>query len=200
MSHAAQYAPKEVLLGDATLLRPTRLHNKEPSMKHLATLVCAICLSISAHAAAPTPESVDKLLVLAHAEKILDAISPQIDGMMKSIMAQAGKGKTLSAGEQEVADRFRAKAATVINEELTMVKLKPMYVEIYTTNFTQEEIDGLISFYESPVGKAFVAKMPAVVQAIMAEMPKRMRPMMQKMEQVGKEMQEELEALKNKAK
>ena len=81
-----------------------------------------------------------------------------------------------------------------------MVKLKPMYVEIYTTNFTQEEIDGLISFYESPAGKAFVAKMPAVVQAIMAEMPKRMRPMMQKMEQVGKEMQEELEALKNKAK
>ena len=44
---------------------------------------------------------------------------------------------------------------------MTWDKLRPLYVRIYQESFTQEEIDGLIVFYESPAGIAFVERWPS---------------------------------------
>ena len=54
-----------------------------------------------------------------------------------------------------------------------MKKLKPMFVQIYAELFTEEEINGIVSFYKSPAGKAMIEKMPQMMQ--------RMMPMMQKL-------------------
>ncbi len=34
-------------------------------------------------------------------------------------------------------------------------KAKPALVKVYTDTYTEDEIDGILSFYKSPVGKAF---------------------------------------------
>ena len=74
-----------------------------------------------------------------------------------------------------------------MREEMTWDKLRPLYVQIYQESFTQEEIDGLIAFYESPAGVAFVEKMPFVMQKSMSIMQSRMAPMMEKMKAAIKE-------------
>jgi uncharacterized protein len=61
----------------------------------------------------------------------------------------------------------------MLREEMTWDKLRPVYVQIYQESFTQEEIDGLIAFYESPAGFAFVEKMPFVMQKSMSIMQSR---------------------------
>ena len=165
-------------------------------MKKFLTLIFAFCLSTATYAAPPTPESVDKLLKLMQMEKMLDAVRPQIDSIMKSSMEQATQGKTASPEEQKILDNFRAKAVAITQNELTMEKMKPMYVDIYTKNFTQSDIDGLIAFYESPAGKAYIEKMPAVMQSLMADMPKRLNPMMQEIQKAAAEMKKELADLK----
>lgn len=167
-------------------------------MKKLLALILVFGLSAAAHAAAPTPESIDKLLGIMHAEKMLDAMRPQIDNMMKSSMEQAAQGKTVSPEEQKILDNFRAKATAIVQNELTVEKLRPMYVDIYSKNFTQEDINGLIAFYESAPGKAYIEKMPMVMQSIMADMPKRLNPMMQEMQKATEEMKKELADLKKK--
>ena len=38
---------------------------------------------------------------------------------------------------------------------------------MYRSTFEQDEIDGLVSFYQSPIGQAFIAKMPIIAQKSM---------------------------------
>jgi hypothetical protein len=47
-------------------------------------------------------------------------------------------------------------------------KMKPMYVQLYRDTFEQEEVDGLIAFYKSPAGQAYVTKMPLLMSKSMA--------------------------------
>jgi len=41
-------------------------------------------------------------------------------------------------------------------------------VPVYAKYFTQDDIRGMLAFYESPVGKKMIQTMPAVVQDSMA--------------------------------
>jgi hypothetical protein len=164
-------------------------------VKKIAALLSLLLLSIAAQAAKPTEESINKLLTVTQADKIMDAVRPQINNMMKNVEQQAAQGQTPSPADQKVIDKFHAKATSIMSSNLTMAKLKPMYIRVYSDSFTQEEINSLIAFYESPTGKMFTAKMPAVMQSLMAEMPKAMAPMMQEMQAAAKEMSEEMAAL-----
>lgn len=165
-------------------------------MKRLLTFATAMLFTLGAQAAAPTTESVEKLLAVTHVEKLLDAIRPQIQATSKAMMDQALKGQAISADEQKIIDDFRAKADAINNSELTMEKLKPMYIRVYSANLTQEDVDGLIAFYESPTGQVYVNKMPQITQSIMRELPQLMASVSQKMQQAAKEMQDQLAALK----
>jgi hypothetical protein len=70
-----------------------------------------------------------------------------------------------------------------VKSELSWEKMRDLYQQVYAETFTQEEVDGLIAFYESPAGKAFVAKMPTVMQKSMVLMQQRMAPMVQRLQQ-----------------
>jgi hypothetical protein len=163
-------------------------------VKKIAALLSLLLLSIAAQAAKPTEESINKLLSVTQAEKMMDSIKPQISAMMKNVELQAAQGKVPSPADQKIIDKFHAKAISIVSENLTMAKLKPMYIRVYSETFSQEDINSLIAFYESPTGKMFVAKMPAVMQSLMAEMPKAMAPMMQEMQKAAKDMGDELAA------
>ena len=54
-----------------------------------------------------------------------------------------------------------------IFEELAFSKMKPVYVDIYSSTFTAEELSGLVSFYKSPVGRAYANKLPALMKRMM---------------------------------
>ena len=49
-----------------------------------------------------------------------------------------------------------------------MSDFEALLVPVYDRHFTQEEVDGLVAFYESPLGKKTVEKMPAVMGEAMA--------------------------------
>ena len=48
-------------------------------------------------------------------------------------------------------------------EEFSWQKTLPDYIRIYRETFTEEEIQSLIAFYESPTGKMFVRKTPLIM-------------------------------------
>jgi uncharacterized protein len=167
-------------------------------MKRLfATVALTLTLvpfASSALAAAPSPESIEKLLLVTKTDKMIDSMLQGMESMMTN-MAE----KSRSAGE-DTAEAKAVRAASVkklmpiMKEELSFEKLKSMYVQIYSESFTQEEIDGLVAFYNSPAGIAFVNKMPMVMQRSMTLTQERMGPMMQKIEQAMKKLAEETAA------
>ena len=49
-------------------------------------------------------------------------------------------------------------------EKIDYDELNEIVIPIYAQNFTNEELDGIIDFYRTPVGQSVVNKMPAVIQ------------------------------------
>jgi len=163
-------------------------------MRRFSILFFALFFSTAVHAATPTDASIDDLLSAMHAEKIMDLMLPAIDKSMHQSMAMATKGKTLSAKQQQVMDASSAKMMQIMKDELSWDKMHGMYVQIYRESFTQEEIDGLVAFYKSPAGIAYIQKMPVVMQKTMGLMQTRMADMMPKMQA---EIQQTVQDVKN---
>ena len=151
-------------------------------MKPLALLACALLAATPLYAADPSPESIEHLLKAANVQQNLTNMYTQMDGLMKSAMTQALKSENAGDDASTYAEAFSKKMAAQIRDEMSWAKMKDMYAKVYSESFSQEEVDGLIAFYESPAGKAFVAKMPTVMQKSMVMMQDRMGPMVQRMQ------------------
>ena len=150
-------------------------------MLRVIALLAWFAFTSSVQAAPASPESIDVLLTATKAQRNVDTMLSNLDPMMRQSMATATKGQQLSAEQQRMMDATRAQFVQVLREEMAWDKMHPLYVQIYQETFTQEEIDGLIAFYKSPAGVAFVEKMPVVMQKSMSLMQSRMAPMMERM-------------------
>ena len=64
----------------------------------------------------------------------------------------------------------------IVVEEMTSAQMQGFIVQTYQHVFTQEEVDGLIAFYRSPVGRAWVAKMPQANQRLMELVQQQVMP------------------------
>ena len=135
---------------------------------------------------------------MSKAGKLMDSVWTQMDGMMKASLQQVTKGKPLSADEQAIMDRQQTKMMAIIKDDLSWDKMKEMFVQTYRETFSQEDIDGLIAFYKSPTGQAFVDKQPELMKRTMALMQQRMVPMMQEIQKMTQETASELKAARAK--
>jgi hypothetical protein len=149
-------------------------------MRKLLLLV-ALLASLPALAAPASEQSVEKLLAASRAESIINSLYANMEDLMRKSMQQAVQGKTLSAEQQRVLDAVPPKFVAVMQEEMSWQKMKPLYVQVYRETFEQEEVDGLIAFYESPAGKAMLEKMPTVVQKSIAITQPLMQSLLPKM-------------------
>jgi uncharacterized protein len=156
-------------------------------MVRVITLLAPLIFASLAHCAPASEESIDRLLADAKVEKLLDTMLVNVDQVMRRSMEASMQGQQLSPEQRRAIDATAATFVQVMREEMTWDKLRPLYVQIYQESFTQEEIDGLIAFYESPAGVAFVEKMPVVMQKSMSLMQSRMAPMMEKMKAAMKD-------------
>jgi len=159
-------------------------------------LLAVLTVSLSAPAAPPSDQSINQLLQLTRIDKQVDSVFAQMEAALKSALQQATKGRPLSAEEQAILDRQQAKMAGIMKEELSWDKMKDLYVQVYRETFSREEIDGLIAFYQTPVGQSFVSKQPDLMKRTMAIMQQRMAPMLQTIQKISEETAAELQKAK----
>jgi hypothetical protein len=109
-------------------------------------------------AAAQQPRSkqakIERILEITNPEAVVAEVVAQVDGMMKQIQPNPTAQQT--ARRREALDKI----AKVAKER--MQKIRPELVKAYTETFTDDEIDGMLAFYETPAGKATVTKIPAL--------------------------------------
>ncbi len=74
-----------------------------------------------------------------------------------------------------------------------MKKAMPEVAKIYADVYTEEEIDGILAFYNSPAVEAFVQKMPEVLQRLVPVT-------MQLMNGIVKDLQPEVDRLSREGK
>lgn len=118
----------------------------------------------------PSVESVHKLFeVSAIQQTTLDQMikfRAMVDAMVNDTVVEQ---KLTPPQMEELKKKLPAFSATlqkIVEEEMSWSKIKPSYTKIFTKKFSQEEVNGLITFYKSPTGKAFLEKMPQINEEI----------------------------------
>jgi hypothetical protein len=160
------------------------------------TLMCGA--AAAANTAPASDASIREMLELTNSRQMLDSVKTQMTSMMNTTMQNATRGQTITAERQAILDRMAAKLSAAVTDMLNWDDLLPMYLRTYRGAFTQDEIDGAIKFYKSPAGKAYIKKMPVVMQSVMQEMPQFIKPVQEKMAAIQRESLQELKDLKDK--
>lgn len=151
-------------------------------MKKLLLVTSALFALSVVKAATPTKASVERLLRDVNVQQNLTRLLQQMDAASRNAMDQAFRGQKLTPEAQKLAEQLDEKIMADLKDELSWEKMKDLYVQAYSETFTQKDIDGLIDFYESPAGKAYVAKMPAVMDKTSALMQGRIGPIVKRLQ------------------
>ncbi|MBL9187847.1 MAG: DUF2059 domain-containing protein [Opitutaceae bacterium] len=163
-------------------------------MNVMRAFFCTAVAALAVHAAEPSKQSIERLLEVTEVQKLVGSMFGQVDDMMKQSMDEMIQRRSLPSEAKEVLDSFRRKMVANMKEQVTWDKMKELYFDIYRESFTQEELDGLIAFYESPAGKAFVNKMPVVMQKTMTATQRLLGPILEKIQVAMQEALKEAEA------
>jgi hypothetical protein len=134
-------------------------------MKRLALLFCLLCflacVPLTAHADdASKRAKVQEMLELLHLDRTMD----QLMNMMEQQAVAATNAKLTNQGanaEQKAhVDAFQKQLFDFIGSQIGWKGMQTEYVDMYSQTFTEDEIDGMLTFYKSPAGTAMIAKTP----------------------------------------
>lgn len=130
-------------------------------LRALCTAVVLVCASGQVLAdTASHNASAEAFLKLAHADKLGTPVYMQVQQMF----AQRFEQTKAPASKKAVLDSYQAKANAALDQAIGWNKLKPDMVQLYTSTFSESELKDLVKFYESPLGKKVLEKMPMVTQ------------------------------------
>ncbi|HZW74800.1 MAG TPA: DUF2059 domain-containing protein [Caldimonas sp.] len=154
--------------------------------RRLVTALALFVVSAGAHAGASL-ESVERLMQVMKVQLQLEAVQAQALPLMQNAMRQA-VGTSMSATESEhLVTVVMPRIDAVVREEISWATLRPAFAAIYADTFTQEEVDGLIAFYDGPIGRSLIAKTPELTRRSFLLMQERMGPLMQRVTQIARE-------------
>jgi hypothetical protein len=156
-------------------------------MNTLRNALVVILISSTTAIAAPASESsIKQLLAVTQAKKLLDGVRSQFDLQLNNAVQQALKGRTPTPNQQLAITNMKNKMVAVLQDQLTWEKYEPIYLNLYKESFTEEEVAGMLAFYQTPAGQAVINKMPVLMQKTMHEiqaMMSRLAPQMEKIQQ-----------------
>lgn len=100
------------------------------------------------------------------------AQSPEFAATVKKLITVSGGDATMKMIPEQMAKMFEQQSANIppkvadeirkMFSEESIAKLVDQMIPIYSKYYTQEDLDGLIEFYNSPVGKKLAETQPKI--------------------------------------
>ncbi len=128
-------------------------------MRYLLIALIAFTINFPALAETGKRESVKELMALMEVDSMIETIYSQMNQMFAGVGQQMG----IKASEQAVFDNYMEKISALMIEEVSWEKMEEPMIDIYLNNYSEEEIQDMLTFYRSSTGRSLVKKMPAVM-------------------------------------
>ncbi len=90
----------------------------------------------------------------------MDQVSAQQAAQARSLIATMVPRQNASPEQQQDMNAFMDRILAIAHGAVSWQKLEPQYLDLYAQAYTEEEIDGILAFYRSPVGQAMLSKQP----------------------------------------
>jgi hypothetical protein len=143
-------------------------------------------VAASANATRATLDDANAVLGAMNFEQMLDrtmeGVKRQQASMMEKMVKQMGGN-----ADQKDAIEFQKKLMAEMFSGISGAEMKADVAKLYSEVFTKEELQGLASFYASPLGQGFSEKQPLVAEKMNELMMPRIMAMMPKVQQMGRE-------------
>jgi hypothetical protein len=131
---------------------------------------------------------VEKLLLLMKQDQLVNQMFDQ----MKPVLAQQFQQMNLTEKQSAMVNKYYDQVFEVMKAEMSWEKIKDDFIQIYMAVFTEEEIQELIVFYQSPIGRKLVEKQPLLLQQSMALSQKYIQNILPKIQEITQEMIKEI--------
>ena len=153
-------------------------------MKPILVLAIVWLAAGSIAAAQETKEAkIQRILAATNSTAMMDQIFTQIRAMTASQLPP-GTTPEQRAKSEEVTAKVMELAKASID------KIRPQLVTSYAETYSDQEIDGILAFYESPVGRAMLQKTPALMTKMMGLIQAQMADMMPEIQRITREARE----------
>jgi hypothetical protein len=100
----------------------------------------------------------------------------------KQLEAMGGPSEAKAAAVQAV-DKVMAQ----LQERMSWARMEPEYARLYSEVYNNEEIAGILSFYKSAAGQAFVKKMPLLMSKSIEMAQRQMADLMPEIQRIADE-------------
>ena len=131
-------------------------------------LVVLLMVSFIASSAARADEAskrakAEELFTLLRMDQTMGAITANIMKQVQT-MTQSMPGADQATPEQKklVVD-FQQRVMDLVDKRLGWKALEPDFIGLYASTYTDEELDGIIAFYKSPIGQKMLEKTPELM-------------------------------------
>jgi uncharacterized protein len=122
-------------------------------------LLAALAFSTTVRAQESDPAAVAKakeVMAAAHSDKMADQVITMMEKPLSQLIESANPGRA-----KEVTDLLHDQFIPAMRERLP--EFTDMAARVYAKHFTVEDLDQLIAFYDSPIGKKLVAEQGAML-------------------------------------
>lgn len=167
-------------------------------MKFITRILLALLLfaPIAAHADPPPTAGkqakAEELLQLTHMDQLMSQMLDQMTARMKATSDQQAASLHMTPEQKTIYQDYQQKLNQLLTSYLNWDKMKPVMVQVYAETYTDEELDGILTFYRSPAGQAMVAKSPQLMTKSMSVMMQQMGPLQTQVQELTKDFAEKM--------
>jgi len=161
----------------------------------IAATVMLLAFPLSARAdEASKRAKIEQMLTVLKMEDNFNLLMKQVEQQGRQMGMSMTNPSQLTDADKKILDNFMTKLMAAMQETMGWQKLKSEFIDLYAKAYTEEEVDGILTFYKSPVGQSMLAKTPQLVQQSMAISQTHMKEIQPKLEQLTEELKKDLDA------
>lgn len=159
-------------------------------MKKIIIIVLLAIIAAPSFADDAKPElraEIERMFELTDMTSMIDQMYSQMGSMFQQMVQQ----ENIPAEQMAESQKYFTKLEALLKEELSWGKMKEPLIDVYVRVFTLEEIKAMNEFYETPVGKKMLAKMPQVMEESIQVSQDMARNLMPKIQAIVADMAQE---------
>ncbi|MBA6382650.1 DUF2059 domain-containing protein [Colwellia sp. BRX10-6] len=164
-------------------------------MRRITMLLLVLMLSFTSKANdLSSRASIEKLMELTEVSKMIESMQSQVTLMFEGM----SKKMNISNKEKVHFDKYMDKVNALLDEKMNWHSFKEPMIDIYSRNFTEAEIQGLITFYRSDIGRSMTKKMPLIIQDSIILSQQLMQDFIPEVKSLAKELSASIEQSRQK--
>ena len=102
----------------------------------------------------------EQLFTLLHMDTMMDQLMTGVRRQVQQITeSMPGADQATPDQKKQIVD-FQQRVMNVVDQKIGWKALKPDFINLYASTYTEEELDGILAFYKSPIGQRMIEKTP----------------------------------------